>query len=334
MTTIARWGGTSRVADLDGATHWVDFGGPVDVGAGANGDAGAGAGVNGDAGAGAGRDAGAPTIVLVHGLGGSHLNWALLAPLLIGRARVVAIDLAGFGLTRVEGRRADVSANRVLLDRFLREVIGGPAVLIGNSMGGMISIRQAAIAPDTVTGLVLLDPVLPPVLGVLPDPRVIAAFLAYAIPGLGPAVLARNRARYTPREQVLRVLALVCANPAGIPEEMIAAATAPAEERARIPDLDRAFVQAATSVARPGRAALARYRGELAALRMPVLLLHGEQDRFVRVRQAREAAARRPAWRFETFPGVGHVPQLEIPDTVADRVTRWLDDTAAASSSR
>ena len=72
----APWGGTSHLADLAGPVHWVDFGG---------------------------RDGG-PTFVLVHGLGGSHLNWALVAPGLADRGRVVAVDLAGFGLTPAGGR--------------------------------------------------------------------------------------------------------------------------------------------------------------------------------------------------------------------------------------
>jgi pimeloyl-ACP methyl ester carboxylesterase len=49
---LVAWGGVGRTADLGGAVHYVDFGGA----------------------------AGAPRVVLVHGLGGSHLNWCLLAP--------------------------------------------------------------------------------------------------------------------------------------------------------------------------------------------------------------------------------------------------------------
>ena len=44
------------------------------------------------------------------------------------------------------------------LDRFLREVVEGPVVLVGNSMGGMISLFQSARSPQRVSGTVLLDP--------------------------------------------------------------------------------------------------------------------------------------------------------------------------------
>src|SRR5687768_11880175 len=96
----------SRWVDLDGPVHYVDHGGP----------------------------AGAPLLVCVHGLGGSHANWAAIAPLLTERYRVMALDLAGFGLTRGGPRSATVTGNRLLLHRFLATVGGGePAVLVGNS---------------------------------------------------------------------------------------------------------------------------------------------------------------------------------------------------------
>ena len=100
-------------------------------------------------------------IVCVHGLGGSSVNWSAIAPLLTDRFRVIAPDLAGHGLTRSMGRGTRVSANQALLHRFIESVPGAPVILMGNSMGGMISLLEAAAAPEAVAGLVLLDPALP-----------------------------------------------------------------------------------------------------------------------------------------------------------------------------
>ncbi|MCJ7710197.1 MAG: alpha/beta fold hydrolase, partial [Chloroflexi bacterium] len=133
-------------ADLDGPVHYVDHGGPAD----------------------------GPLLVCVHGLGGSLINWAALAPLLTDTCRVVALDLAGFGHTRGGSRSTSVSANQRLLDRFLVEVTGTPAILVGNSMGGLIAILQAYQRPKTVAGLALIDPALPLALRARPDPRVVA----------------------------------------------------------------------------------------------------------------------------------------------------------------
>jgi pimeloyl-ACP methyl ester carboxylesterase len=134
----ARWGGRGYVTDLGGPVHWIDFGGP-----------------SGGPGP-AGRSA--PPMVLVHGLGGSHLNWVAIAPALAAARRVLAVDLAGFGLTPAAGRSATVQSNARLLARFVRDIAGSPAVLVGNSMGGMISILHSRADPETVAGLVLVDP--------------------------------------------------------------------------------------------------------------------------------------------------------------------------------
>ncbi|MGN6473413.1 MAG: alpha/beta fold hydrolase, partial [Mycobacteriales bacterium] len=74
MTTLED--AVSRTADLGGPTHYFDFGGPPD----------------------------APLLLAVHGLGGAAWNWLALAPLLRSQVRLMAIDLAGHGLTPAAGR--------------------------------------------------------------------------------------------------------------------------------------------------------------------------------------------------------------------------------------
>src|SRR5207245_5278811 len=101
------------------------------------------------------------------------------------RGRVVALDLVGFGRTPRDGRSASVKANRILLSRFLRQETDGPVVLVGNSMGGAISMLQTALEPESVAGLVLTSPALPWGRGGRPDPVVAAAFAMYQAPCRG-----------------------------------------------------------------------------------------------------------------------------------------------------
>jgi pimeloyl-ACP methyl ester carboxylesterase len=65
---------------------------------------------------------------------------------------------------------------------------------------------------------------------------------------------------------------------------------------------------------------------------VPVLLLHGDQDRLVPIASARTAAAANPTWSFEVARGVGHVPQLEVPEWTISQILGWLqaDGVAAA----
>src|SRR3954471_7178843 len=82
-----------------------------------------------------GSTSSAPTVVLVHGLGGSTVNWELVGTDLARRlaTRVVAFDLAGFGHTALGSRRATLADNGRLLMGLVADL--GPVVLVGNSMG-------------------------------------------------------------------------------------------------------------------------------------------------------------------------------------------------------
>src|SRR3954469_6371331 len=254
--------GQSRTVDLGGPVHYIDFGGPED----------------------------GPTVVLVHGLGGSHLNWDLLAPLLRPHARVLALDLPGFGLSEPGDRRTTVQDNVRVLDRFLREVAGAPAVLVGNSMGGMISILQTAQSPQTVTGLVLLDAAVPGPRRAL-DPLVAVTFAVYALPMLGERFLALRRRRSTPLRQIRDMLRLCGVDPDALPADTIDRSLSLVEQRKDVPAMDKAFLSAARSLLRllvnPRS-----YRRAMASIRVPVLMVQGDKDRLVPVAAARDISRR------------------------------------------
>jgi pimeloyl-ACP methyl ester carboxylesterase len=68
----------------------------------------------------------------------------------------------------------------------------------------------------------------------------------------------------------------------------------------------------------------------MASIRVPVLMVQGDKDRLVPVVAARDIARRHPAWRYLELPGVGHVPQLQVPEELAKAVLSWLEETAEA----
>jgi pimeloyl-ACP methyl ester carboxylesterase len=286
--------GESRTVDLGGPVHVVDHGGPAE----------------------------GPTVVLVHGLGGSHLNWDLFAPLLTPHARVLALDLPGFGRSEPGARQATVHANVAVLDRFLREVAGGPVVLVGNSMGGMISILETAAAPELVRGLVLLDPAVPGPRRSL-DPLVALVFVTCALPGVGEQVLRLRRRRTGARAQVLAMLRLCGVDPAHVPAPLVDRSVALVEQRQDVAGMERAYLTASRSLLRV-LADPRRYRRAMAGIPVPVLLVHGRRDRLVSVANARDVAGRHPEWRYVELDGVGHLPQLQVPGRLADVVLPWL----------
>ena len=284
----------SRHADLDGPVHYLDLGGD------------------------------GPPLVGVHGLGGSALNWIAVGEGLAAHHRVLALDLRGFGETPL-GAGTRLRDNVRLLDLFLREVVGRPATLVGNSMGGLLSVRQAAEHPDTVCNLVLVDPALPwSQRGPLTAPMyaLLAVLLA---PGPGDRALYGRMRRLGPERAVNTALRVVCAHPDRLPDHVVRAHVELERRRMSLPWSQRAFAQASRSLLW----ALARgadsetYR----RVRAPVLILHGDSDRLVPAGNSQQIG-RLFGWQVEVLAEVGHVPMLEVPDVFVRVVLSWLGTSA------
>jgi pimeloyl-ACP methyl ester carboxylesterase len=287
--------------DLDGPVHYVDSGEP---------------------------HASAPVAVLVHGLGASHLSWHPFVPLLARTHRVIALDLAGFGHSAPLGRGTAVGDNRDLLARFVREVVGSPVALIGNSMGGMVSILTTHAHPSLVDRLVLVDPALPGLLGPgslkSVDRGLALHFLLYNTPLVGEAFLRLRRRRLTPAEQVADLLDTVCSDPSKVPRDTVSLLVSLATARRRYDWSDKAFLAAERSIIRQVTLGRTAYLAAIDGLRIPTLLVHGEDDRLVDVSTARAIAPRNPVIDLVTLPGVGHAPQLEVPAQLDELIGRWL----------
>lgn len=264
-----------------------------------------------------------PKVVYVHGLGGSHVNWLGLAPLMSGYVRGTAVDLPGFGLTPAAGRSTTVSANARVLKQFLKEIVGEQVILVGNSMGGFVSMIVAAEEPDLVCGLVLIDPTLPLARGVRLDPAVGKQFLLNGIPGVGEWVLARRYARVPTRQRVTEVLARCCLDAQRVPSEMFEKLIELEDSLTAQPDHAASQLAAARSIVR-GLAWTPTYWRRMSSIGQPVLLLHGTHDRLVPIVSARQAAKRLPHWTYVELE-TGHIPQMEAPQLVADEMVKWLN---------
>ena len=285
----------SRYADLGGPVHFVEWEGPPER-----------------------------TFVLVHGLGGSLLSWLLVAPELARHGRVLALDLYGFGRTSRDGRRSRVTEQRALASRFIGEVAGGgPVVLVGNSMGGAISMLQAALEPGSVEGVVLSNSVYPYVRGPLPAPVVMAGFAIYQIPGLGEWAARQRISRLVAERAVGVGFRIITADPSRIPDELVALHVEQLVRHQGNPDAGAAFLEAARSLMALGRRPRIARR-ILDGVKAPVLAIHGREDRLVPVGYARAAAREHPAWELRVLVGVGHVPQMEAPQRWLPAVEDWL----------
>jgi esterase len=99
--------------------------------------------------------AGAPLVIL-HGLFGSKRNWASVAHRLAAAHRVISVDLRNHGESPWDGRH-DYPALAADVAAVIERRVGGPAAVLGHSMGGKAAMVLALDRPDLVERLVVVD---------------------------------------------------------------------------------------------------------------------------------------------------------------------------------
>ena len=264
----------------------------------------------------------------VHGLGGSAQNWTDLAGLLAGRVAGEAIDLPGFGGSDPDpagGYTVRAFADRVV--RYLEVSDRGPVHLVGNSLGGAVSVRVTALRPDLVRTLTLISPALP-----FLDPRrsLQSRMLPLlAVPG-SRRLVHRWLARAEPEEMAAQVMLACVADATRIcdqrraeaVEEIRTRSTADHQAEVYLRTL-RGLVSCFVRAYLPGAESLWRMASRIS---VPTLVVGGWQDRLVDPQVAVRSARVIPDSRLLMLPGVGHVAQLEVPRLVARAVIGLLDE--------
>jgi pimeloyl-ACP methyl ester carboxylesterase len=248
-----------------------------------------------------------PPLVLLHGLGGSSVNWALLAPRLAERHRVVLVDLPGHGRSAPLPAAPGIGpyADRVAL---LLERLGlGAVVVVGHSLGGLVALRLAARHPGSVRGLVLAAPA-----GIASGTRSAEralAFVAWVQPGrrISPhwRVVARSRA--------LRRIVFgrwFAADPETLGTEAVEALLGEIDLHTDTRSASRALTADDP-------------RLDLHEVRCPALVLWGAEDRQLPVDDAFDYARRLRA-PLRVIADCGHLPIVERPDACLDAIGDFL----------
>lgn len=259
-----------------------------------------------------------PPLVLVHGLGGSAMNWCELAPLLVRRYRLLIPDLPGHGrsdpLPAVSGLPA--FADRVFAVMSAEE--GLPAPVVGHSLGGLVALRLALRYPEAVSALVLAGS------AGLSIGRPWLRELVTANVVLRPGRLAgRFRSRVSRSNRLRRLVFgfVSVADPVGLTESAVEGFLA-----AQVLHTDTASAWRAVRDDDP--------RQELARIRCPVLVLWGAEDQQLPLGDAFEYARRLRA-PLRTIAGSGHLLIGESPKACAHAIESFLasvDNRYAASA--
>ncbi|MGP3968025.1 alpha/beta fold hydrolase [Streptomyces sp. 6N223] len=251
--------------------------------------------------------------LMVHGLGGSSRNWSALMELISGDVECEALDLPGFGASPPpdDGDYSVYGHTRAVI-RCLESSGRGPVHLMGNSHGGAVVTRVAALRPDLVRTLTLVAPALPEVL----VQRTALPTALLGAPGM-TRLLPRVMDGLPPEQRARNVLGLCYGDPARITPEEFSAAVAELERRQMLPYFWDSLTRTARGLVNAytlgGQHSLWRQAERVLA---PTLLVYGGRDRLVSPRMARRASRAFGQSRLLVLPEAGHVAMMEFPELV------------------
>jgi pimeloyl-ACP methyl ester carboxylesterase len=266
-----------------------------------------------------GRD-GADPALFVHGLAGSSANWTDLMGLLSDEVTGDAVDLPGFGHSPPPpDRDYSVDAHTITVARLIEKRGRGPVHLFGNSLGGAIATRLAGTRPDLVRSLTLISPALPDLRPRYGPARILAA----TVPGVGPWAL-RRLATLPAEQRVQGTLEMCFADPTGLHPDRVMELVEDVRRRDELTHNAEALIASSRGIVTAYmRRSLWRYAARVIA---PTLVIYGRHDRLVDPRMAARAGRVFKRSRVVVLPDVGHVAQMERPETVAREFRAMLED--------
>jgi pimeloyl-ACP methyl ester carboxylesterase len=248
-----------------------------------------------------GDDPDRPPVVFVHGLSGSWQNWLENLPQFAAAGhRVVAFDLPGFGQSQMPTSKISIPGYGRFVDALLDQLGVSAAVVVGNSMGGFIGAELAIQFPARVERLVLVSAA-----GLTVEyqrnEKVLGAlrFAENALTAWAGWVGSRSEAlARRPRTRRL-LMGFVVHRPDKLPAALIAEQVRGSGKPGFVDALD----------------ALTDYpiRDRLGHIGCPTLIVWGEEDHLIPVRDATEFADLIPSARKVVWPETGHMAMLERP---------------------
>lgn len=251
------------------------------------------------------------TFVLLHGFGTSLQTWHDVRPSLARHGRVLMLDLKGFGLSSRPRDRVYTPADQAdIVAAFISDRTLSRIVLVGHSYGGGVAVlahdRLARQGRDAVKALILIDAALYP------------QDLPFFIEGLRLPLLNRVfLALTTPEFRARFTLRRIFRN-----QEAVTAARV--ERHARFldaPGARDAFIQVAEQI---DDLDFDKTERAIRAVRVPTLIIWGEQDPVIPIANAHRLQAAIEGSRLDVIPASGHVPHEEYPDVTLAAILRFL----------
>jgi pimeloyl-ACP methyl ester carboxylesterase len=262
-----------------------------------------------------------PPLLLIHGFGASSDHWRKNISELSQEFEVWAIDLLGFGRSAKPEWQYSGDLWRDQLDDFITQVIGKPAVLAGNSLGGYAALCVAAQRPNSAAGLILINSA-GPFSESAPTPP--PSPWQKAISSLTKGLFQQNWAswllfQYVRKRSVIRkTLQKVYLDQSAVTDRLV--------EEIYLPSCDAGAPKVFASVFRTPQ-------GEkvdilLSKLTCPLLMLWGEADPWMKAAERSAKFRQYYPQLTEHFIRAGHCPHDEVPEQVNALIASWVGSIA------
>jgi pimeloyl-ACP methyl ester carboxylesterase len=255
-----------------------------------------------------------PPIVFVHGLGGSWTNWLEQLPVFAASNRVVALDLPGFGYSPMPREKITISLYGRVLDGVMDALSIDAAAVVGNSMGGFVSTELTIAFPQRVERLLLAAPA-----GISSYANSRALRVAAVARRLQPLLVAQagllaTHADAIASRRLLRELTLsnIVRYPSRLPSALVAEALRGAGKPGWVEALEANLDY--------------DFRHRLPEIACPTLVVWGDRDRIITVRDADVYTELIPNARKVILPDTGHVPMLERPARFNELLEQFLSE--------
>ncbi|MBD2296281.1 alpha/beta fold hydrolase [Anabaena sphaerica FACHB-251] len=257
-------------------------------------------------------------LILLHGFGASIGHWRHNLEVLGKYHTVYALDMLGFGASEKATANYSVELWVEQVYKFWQEFIRQPVILVGNSIGSLITLVAAAAHPDMVQGIVMMS---------LPDPTLeleaLPTFLHPVVRGIKNIVasplLLKPLFKLVRKPSLLRSWAsLAYANPEAITDELIDILAGPPQDRGST----RAFIALCKAAIDANFSP--SVKKILPSLTIPMLLIWGQKDRFVPPLLAGQFARCNEKLEILYLEDVGHCPHDECPELLNQVILDWI----------
>jgi pimeloyl-ACP methyl ester carboxylesterase len=254
-----------------------------------------------------------PPIVFVHGLAGSWPNWLEQMPVLCAEHRVIALDLPGFGASPMPSQPISIELYARTVLELMDALEIDATALVGNSMGGEISCELTLMAPERVERLVLVSPAGISTAGV--KGRLPLLRLIHPVANLVSGLVSRQADRIASRPRLrAATMKAVAAQPLRIAPEFAAEQLRGAGKPGFMPALE----------------AIVEHSGglyeRLPQIHCPTLVLWGDEDPLIPVRDADLFASQIEGSRKVVWRETGHVSMFERGADFNALLSEFLDE--------